>query len=120
MGPLLLLVPWVVVGCATTVNDALVEAKQGGRCFEETIAPYSGPNKTIAYISIGLNPEWKVMEDGADFRPEGAAGMVTVGIGDNMLYGGKNRNAGSFSFPLVGATVEVDGRVVIKQGTLMF
>ena len=96
------------------------KADSGAECFEETMAPYSGPKDTIGYVSIGLNPEWKVMENPGDFRPEAAAGMVTIGIGDNKLYGGNNRNTGSFSFPIVNATVEVNGRVVIKDGKLMF
>ncbi len=96
------------------------KADTGAACFEATMAPYTGPKDTIGYVSIGLNPEWKVMEDPGDFRPEAAAGMVTIGIGDNELYGGTNRNTGSFSFPIVNATVEVNGRVVIKDGKLMF
>ncbi len=96
------------------------KATKGAVCFEETMAPYTGPKDTIGYVSIGLNPEWKVMESPGDFRPEAAAGMVTIGIGQNELYGGNNRNTGGFSFPIVKATVEVDGRVVIKDGKLMF
>ena len=94
------------------------KADKGGACFENTMAPYTGPKDTIGYVSIGLNPEWKVMEDPGDFRPEDAAGMVTIGIGDNELYGGNNRNTGEFSFPIVNATVEIDGRIVIKDGKL--
>ena len=96
------------------------KAEQGASCFDETMAPYTGPKDTIGYISIGLNTEWKVMENPGDFRPGAAAGMVTIGIGDNELYGGENKNTGDFTFPIVNATVEVDGRVVIKDGKLMF
>jgi leucyl aminopeptidase (aminopeptidase T) len=96
------------------------KADKGADCFETTMAPYTGPKDTIGYVSIGLNPEWKVMEDPGDFRPEGAAGMVTIGVGSNELYGGNNKNTGDFSFPIVHATIEVDGRVVIKDGKLVF
>ena len=42
------------------------------------MAPYSGPKDMFASVAIGLNPEWKVIEDPGDFRPEDAAGMVTM------------------------------------------
>jgi hypothetical protein len=42
--------------------------------------------------------------------------------GDNQLLGGTNKTQGNFGFgfPIVGATVEVDGKVVIKDGKLRF
>jgi aminopeptidase len=97
------------------------KADKGGECFTETMAPYTGAKDTIGYINIGLNPEWKVMEDPGDFRPEDAAGMIVIGIGNNELYGGNNKDTtAEFSFPIVNATVDVDGRTVIKDGKLMF
>lgn len=96
------------------------KADKGAACFEETLAPYTGPKDTIGFVSIGLNPQWKVMEEPGDFRPEDAAGMVTIGIGDNELYGGNNKHTGEFSFPIVNATVEADGRVIIQDGQLQF
>ncbi len=95
-------------------------ATRGKACFEETMAPYSGPKDMFASVAIGLNPEWKVIEDPGDFRPEDAAGMVTINIGNNQLLGGENRSTGGFSFPIVNATVEIDGRVVVKDGKLTF
>ncbi len=97
------------------------KAAEGADCFNEIMSAYSGPCDTFAAIRFGLNPEWKVIEDGgADFRPDDAAGMVTIHTGFNQLLGGKNHEPGGFSFPIVNATVEVDGRVVIKNGKLMF
>ncbi len=95
-------------------------AARGARCFKEMMAAYTGSKDVFGSIQIGLNPEWKVIEDGGDFRPEDALGMVTIGIGFNELLGGANKDPGGFSFPIVGATIEIDGRVVIKDGKLMF
>ncbi len=101
-------------------NLADFKAQRGGECFENTMAAYTGPKNTFGQVTIGLNPEWKVIEDRGDFRPQDASGMVTIEIGNNELVGGNNHDTGSFSFPIVKATVEVDGRVVIKDGNLMF
>ena len=96
------------------------QAAKGAKCFNETMAAYAGSKDMIGSIQIGLNPEWKVIEDDGDFRPKDALGMVTIGIGFNELLGGANKDPGGFSFPIVGATIEIDGRVVIKDGKLMF
>jgi hypothetical protein len=96
------------------------KAEKGAKCFEETLAPYTGPKDMFGYVSIGLNPALKVIEDGGDYRPDSAAGMVWIGIGDNELWGGNNKTQVSFAFPIVKATVEVDGKVIIKDGQLVF
>jgi leucyl aminopeptidase (aminopeptidase T) len=94
------------------------KAEKGSECFTETMAPYSGPKDMFAGISIGLNPELKVIEDGGDYRPNLAAGMVEIGVGDNRLVGGNNNTLVVFWFPIVRATVTVDGKVVVKDGKI--
>jgi leucyl aminopeptidase (aminopeptidase T) len=96
------------------------KAEKGAECFNETMAPYSGPKDMLSEVWIGLNPELKVIEDGGDYRPDSAAGLVWVGVGDNRLTGGKNDTLGGFYFPIVNATVLVDGKEIIKDGKLVF
>ena len=96
------------------------KADQGAKCFEETMTPYTGPKDMFASISIGLNPALKVIEKGADYRPNNAAGLVWISIGDNQLLGGSNKTQGGCNFPIVNATVDVDGKVVAKDGQLVF
>jgi aminopeptidase len=96
------------------------KADTGGKCFEEVMAPYTGPKDMFGYFSVGLNPALKVMENPGDYRPGDAAGMVWIGVGDNILMGGKNKTQGSMEFPIVKATVEIDGKVVVKDGELVF
>jgi len=96
------------------------KAETGGKCFEETMAPYPGPKDMFGFFSLGLNPALKVMDGPGDYRPGDAAGMVWIGVGDNVLMGGTNKTQGGFNFPIVRATVEIDGRVVVKDGELVF
>ena len=93
------------------------QAESGGPCYEETMAGYSGPKDVLGTVSIGLNPALKVSEN---YRPDAAAGMVWIGFGNNEIYGGKNTQPGGFSFPVIHATVQVDGKTVVKDGQIVF
>jgi len=96
------------------------KAETGGKCFQEAMAPYAGPKDMFGTFSIGLNPALKVMENPGDYRPGNAAGMVSITVGDNSLFGGTNKTQGSMDFPLTKTTVEIDGKVVVKEGELVF
>jgi hypothetical protein len=82
--------------------------------------PFEKAASRLGSVSIGLNPALKVMEEnGADYRPGDAAGMVWLSFGDNQLLGGKNDTTGGMAFPIVNATVSVDGTVVVRDGVLV-
>jgi len=61
-----------------------------------------------------------VVEEGGDYRPGNAAGMVWLGIGGNSMLGGANKVEGEagFGIPVTNATVEIDGKVVVRNGEL--
>lgn len=84
------------------------------------IAPFAGPKSMSDCFSIGLNPGLMVIEEGREYRPDRGAGVVWMGIGSNALLGGKNKTQGGFTFPLVKATVEADGKLIVKDGDLAF
>ena len=94
------------------------KAKKGQTCYEEVMAPYSGPRDRFGYFGIGLNPALKVIDEEGEYRPDAAAGMVWIGTGNNKLLGGNNMEPGGFYFPLVKATVLVDGKVLVDNGNL--
>ena len=97
-----------------------VSAKDGEACIREQLAAYGPAIKRVGSLAIGLNPELKVVEDGGDYRPYNAAGLVGVVLGDNTLMGGSNKVDGAvgIGIPVTSATVEVDGRVVVRDGKL--
>jgi aminopeptidase len=95
-------------------------AKGNPECFEQYLAAYGGDKDRISSLLIGLNPALKVMEDGSDYRPGDAAGMVFISIGNNQLLGGNNKTDFSWTIPVVKASVEVDGKTVLKEGKLVF
>jgi leucyl aminopeptidase (aminopeptidase T) len=96
-------------------------AKANADCFEQDYSAYSGDKDRIASVQIGLNPSLKVMDSGDnDLRPAEAAGMVTLGMGNNQLLGGSNKTEWGWGIPVTNATVEIDGTTVVKDGKLVF
>jgi leucyl aminopeptidase (aminopeptidase T) len=95
------------------------QADEGRQYFDEIMAAHDGAKDIVSVVSIGLNPALHVIEEGrANYRPAEAAGMVWISTGANDLLGGRNVATGGFGFPITNATVTVDGKVVVKDGTL--
>ncbi|CAN5835873.1 aminopeptidase [soil metagenome] len=97
-----------------------VSAVEGEACIKAQLDAYGEGIRRIGFIGIGLNPELRVVEQGGDYRPYNAAGMVSILLGDNRLLGGTNEVEGGMSFglPIVSATVEVDAQVLVRDGTV--
>ena len=97
------------------------KAEQGAQCFADTLAPYSGPKDVFSVFQIGLNPAAQVMENPGDYRPGYAAGLVSIGTGDNQLLGGSNKvqGGGGWGARIVNATVTIDGKTVVQDGKLI-
>jgi leucyl aminopeptidase (aminopeptidase T) len=97
------------------------KAAQNASCFTELKNASRGATDLFGGINIGLNPAWPIHEEnGAAYYPS-TAGLVFVSIGDDQILGGSNKAEGAFNFPfpIVGATVEIDGKAVIKDGRLV-
>ncbi|MGI4824442.1 MAG: hypothetical protein ACRYFV_24805 [Janthinobacterium lividum] len=93
-----------------------MRADTGVESLQKTMAPYGPAALQVDRFSIGLNP---VLRTQKDFHPINAAGMVLVGTGNNALYGGQNQMPGSANFPITNATVDIDGRVIVRNGQLV-
>lgn len=89
----------------------------------ESFSPYydSGePGKEeFAFIDLGINSDVSI-KPGSKVVAWMPAGMITVGIGNNIWAGGENNNPSAFSFFLPGCTLTVDGKVLVENGTLRY
>jgi aminopeptidase len=95
-------------------------ADANANCLPRLLADFKCAKDCFGYFRIDLNLLQKVMEDGeVRYWPVFAAGMVWVGIGSNTIIGGENDCASFTSFPVTHATVEVDGKTIIKDGSLV-
>lgn len=61
--------------------------------------------------SLVLGPQAKR----GDYAP---AGMISVGYGGNVGYGGENKAVGGYETNLPGCTLKLDGKVIVENGTL--
>ncbi|MFN2432728.1 MAG: aminopeptidase [Gemmatimonadota bacterium] len=78
----------------------------------------SGAGKEeFAYFDIGMNQAIRPPAGGRldAFMP---AGMVTVGIGNNLWAGGENDVPLGTAYFMPGSTVEMDGKVLVQRGEL--
>jgi leucyl aminopeptidase (aminopeptidase T) len=92
-----------------------VEAKEGNDVLQNYLKEMDTKGKTMSYIGIGVNPDLKVGIDPALFINE-AEGMVYIGFGNNLWAGGDNAAGKSWYFPVVNSTIEVDGKIIFKEG----
>lgn len=73
---------------------------------------------SMGFLSIGLNPAMKpVLGAEGNFLPEQSLGLVSLGFGDNLRFGGTNA-APRWVVPLTRATVLVDGVAIVREGRL--
>ena len=92
-----------------------ITAGDGKECVEKVLKENTG-DKMFSGISIGLNP---ALIPNDDYWPLCGAGIVYLSFGNNQLEGGNNTSGFSWSFPLTNATVEIDGKVVVKDGKVV-
>jgi hypothetical protein len=72
----------------------------------------------LSVIDIGINPSLKVPDDNP-IHAWSKAGRVTIVVGDNGWAGGTNRVNFNISPSSPGATLTVDGKVLIQGGKLL-
>jgi aminopeptidase len=77
----------------------------------------SGSKDKFAYIDIGLNPEARLPTNSGRIIWV-APGAVTIGMGDNTGWGGTNVSTFGLAGSVEAATLSVDGKALIKAGTL--
>ena len=92
-----------------------ISAKSGWEAVEK-LWDGGGPGKTeISSIDFGCNP---AVKSSGRFESYIAAGMITIGSGNNVELGGTNTAQPNFAFMLPNTTVTLDGKPLIENGSL--
>ncbi|HYA70551.1 MAG TPA: hypothetical protein VEH28_04190 [Thermoplasmata archaeon] len=89
---------------------------EGGEAFESEFAKAPRGRETVSLFALGLN---SALASGVPQAEDQEAGTVTLAIGGNTLYGGRNR-CRFLSWITVGeATVAVDGAPLCDRGKVL-
>jgi len=92
-------------------------AKSGIEALKKRYDAAEAGKEEFAFIDLGINPNVTIKPDSklVAWMP---AGMVTVGIGNNVWAGGENKNTYSLASFLPGSTLKVDGKALVENGVL--
>ncbi|MGD0249816.1 MAG: hypothetical protein ABSB97_02855 [Thermoplasmata archaeon] len=89
---------------------------EGGESFETEFAAAPRGRETVSLFALGLNPALPAGVPQAEDQEEGT---VTLAVGGNTLYGGRNR-CRYLSWLTIGeATVAVDGKPLSDRGKIL-
>jgi leucyl aminopeptidase (aminopeptidase T) len=75
----------------------------------------SGDRDRIASLTIGTNPKATI----GFLQNAIARGSVSIGVGGNDFVGGANKSSFGFESAVKAATLEVDGKPVVREGKLL-
>lgn len=90
----------------------------GYAAFKARYDAASDPAKAaFAYVDLGINDKVRLPE-ASKVGTWVPAGMVTIGIGNNIGFGGENNAPYGFFFHLPGTTVTLDGKTIVENGGL--
>lgn len=105
----------LIEGLAWTFKDGHaveITAKRNLASSQAGWETATGARDMFASFTLGLNPRAKP----GFLQNSVAAGVVSIGLGDNRSIGGKNESSYGFVNQLASATVQIGGKVVIDRG----
>jgi leucyl aminopeptidase (aminopeptidase T) len=85
---------------------------KGNAEFDRIYRAATGAKDRPGFLEVGINPDIH----GAPLQEENEFGSVTVGIGNNNGFGGKNKSSIFQFLTLAGASLTIGGRSVVEGG----
>jgi leucyl aminopeptidase (aminopeptidase T) len=116
-------IPYIDIGVLTepvtaTVEKGMITDITGGhqaRLLADDLKSRNDPQVyNVAELGVGLNP--KCIMQGIMLEDEGVYGSVHIGIGTNITLGGHVKAAIHYDLLMYGATIELDGNIVLENG----
>ena len=91
-----------------------MKAKENLEAISKQFEKASGDKDRISFLQIGLNPkaEYGYLMDHV------VEGAVQIGIGDSEYIGGKNNSSFGTVATMSKATLDIDGKTIIRNGRL--
>lgn len=95
-----------------------LSAESNTEILEKYFAASSPKLKELSVVDLGLNP-YSRTPSGSSYYSWEMGGMVTLGLGNNIWAGGENDSDAALSLHVVGTTVSIDGKSVVRDGKLV-
>lgn len=118
-------IPYLGIGVLTEpvrvkVNKGMITEIDGGiqaKMLKDSLQKQNDPMVyNIAELGIGLNPQARMC--GIMLEDEGVFGVVHIGIGTNITLGGKIKAAVHYDLLMYNASLDLDGKMILKAGQL--
>jgi aminopeptidase len=93
-----------------------VSCEENETVFKEVLANAHGAKDVIGEFGIGLNPE-VTRAVGYVITDEKLIGSIHIALGENRGFGGENESSLHWDLVMMRPTVEVDGILVMEEGT---
>ncbi len=95
-----------------------IEAAQNAEALRQALAQSSGDKDIFSFLDIGVNPNSHTIAN-SNYCTFEMAGMVTIGIGQAPWAPGcTNQSEFAQEFFIPRATLEVDGRMIVREGKI--
>jgi leucyl aminopeptidase (aminopeptidase T) len=116
-------IPYIGIGVLrepvkVQVRSGMIQSIQGGqqaRMLDNNMKKFNDPTVyNIAELGIGLNPMASMC--GIMLEDEGVLGVVHIGIGTNITLGGTIKAPLHYDLLMYNATLELDGKILVKNG----
>ena len=95
-----------------------IEAERGADALQALFARHTGEPRRIGHLGIGLNPYLR-RPIGWTLVDEHVYGALFISLGENRYMGGHNESSLNVDYALPGATLFVDGRVILADGRVV-
>jgi len=95
-----------------------MSAEKGNEFIKGYFSSASPKDRQLGMIFLGVNPELKIGNNPLYYINE-TEGFVGIGFGGNLTEGGTNNATNGWYFPVVDATVTIDGKNVIEKGKVV-
>ncbi len=95
-----------------------VDAESGAGAFEAWLDSHSGESRRVSHVGLGLNPALR-HPTGWILVDEHIRGALFICLGENRYMGGQNSSSLNVDYDLQGASLWVDGQIVVSAGQMV-
>jgi leucyl aminopeptidase (aminopeptidase T) len=95
-----------------------IEAAAGAEGLRALFDGHTGEPRRVSHIGLGLNP-YLQQPIGWTLVDVHVRGCLLICLGENRYMDGQNASSLNVDFAIPGATLQIDGRTIVSEGTIV-